>query len=89
MRIREAIHLSSKKFDFLGRSDFSLNVLFPVVVDDENFVNHEILTREEYSRVLDHILSYNERYKMYSDQIRYANNLSYIHLSSFSLIAMF
>jgi hypothetical protein len=69
MRLREAILLSTNKFDFLGHSDFSVKVLFPVV-SDEDFIDHEILTKEEHAQVVNDCIAYSQRYKMFPDCLR-------------------
>jgi hypothetical protein len=69
MRLREAILLSTNKFDFLGHSDFSVKVLFPVVAD-EDFIDNEILTEEEYAHVMNDCIHYSQRYKMFPDCLR-------------------
>jgi hypothetical protein len=69
MRLSQAILLSTNKFDFLGHSDFSVKVLFPVVTD-EDFIDHEILTEEGYAQVVNDCINYSQRYKMFPDCLR-------------------
>jgi hypothetical protein len=69
MRLSEAILLSTNKFDFLGHSDFSVKVLFPVVVG-EDFIDRKILTEEEYAQVVNDCVDYSRRYKMYPERVR-------------------
>jgi hypothetical protein len=69
MRLSEVIFLSTNKFDFLGQSDFSLRVLFPVVAD-ANFIDHEILTEEEYAQLVNDCIDYSHRYKLFPGHLR-------------------
>jgi hypothetical protein len=69
MLLSEAILLSTNKFEFLGHSDFSVKVLFPVVADGD-FIDHEILTEEEYVQVVNDCVNYSQRYKMYPERLR-------------------
>jgi hypothetical protein len=69
MRLSEAILLSTNKFDFFGHSDFSMKVLFPVIAN-EDFIDHEILTEEEYAQLVNDCVNYSQRYKMYPDRLR-------------------
>jgi hypothetical protein len=69
MRLSEAIFLSTDKFDFLGQSDFSVRVLFPVVAD-ANFIDHEILTEEEYAQVVNDCIDFSRRHKLFPEHLR-------------------
>jgi hypothetical protein len=69
MRLREAILLSTNKFDFLGQSDFSVKVLFPIVAD-EDFIDHEILTQDEYTPLVNDCFAFSQRYQMFPNSLR-------------------
>jgi hypothetical protein len=64
MLITEAKIYTPRTFDFMVHSNFSPKVFFPLVTD-ENFREFDkILTKEEYSQVLEEVLAYIETYKL-------------------------
>jgi hypothetical protein len=64
MLITEAKNHTPASFDYMGHYNFSQKVFFPLVTD-ENFREFDkILTKEEYSQVLEECLAYIETYQL-------------------------